>query len=534
MNKCYNSAAGGGAHWDKLVAAAINSEAKTLLRKREGQADAHQAAMAIKAAQAQQQVQGAISKPLKNTAKPSKRKKGDDAPEPPPKRDKGKGAIDLFKIDFCAERRPKGLTCNPASTEFWRDLRDEWKALTDEMRKCYNDNAESSKKMALLNRVTTAADLQLKQHHRHEGQPRQSRLAVSCESSSAPSMSAGSLLVANERVPTDGTLEPVGPTSMSSKPEFPMSEAIMKDAVDNSLIMYLAKDFKKTHSKVQPCADGEFPAKVQYDTQCRGLCRGTDHRGRARTPPEVLAMEDALVHHFDLAGTAELKSAQDLLYACEVFDEDGHLHFAGFALLACVVGRHSRFPSHQQFVLLDLVSGGNFFTGEGGARYVGCHAHVRHCPVVPAHSELHRQFRYYAEIGSSTGLVASLSESKLAASLLSKTLPRSWAKRVVLHSMESVPDMGCDGELGRVRLTGVKAAGEKQRKGLRKLVAKGVHWQVAEAEEAIHKAMPCHARQCFVQKQRETMHSNAKQCDTIQCESMQINVLTKNANQQNV
>ncbi len=77
--------------------------------------------------------------------------------EPKAKRIKAKGAKDLFKTEFIAERRIEGKSCNPANAEFWADFRKAWEDMSPEKMTNLKERSESSKVEAKNQRMQIKA-----------------------------------------------------------------------------------------------------------------------------------------------------------------------------------------------------------------------------------------------------------------------------------------------------------------------------------------------------------------------------------------
>jgi hypothetical protein len=79
---------------------------------------------------------------------------GDALQEPKAKRIKAKGAKDMFKKEFNAERRALGKSCNPANAQWRIDFKEAWDTLPADKMQNLMDRAESNKSEAKAQRST--------------------------------------------------------------------------------------------------------------------------------------------------------------------------------------------------------------------------------------------------------------------------------------------------------------------------------------------------------------------------------------------
>ena len=294
-------------------------------------------------------------------------------------------------------QRSAGTFTKVADTKFWKELKDAWRALPQERSDVYKRLAAGEITIAKEARTLwrsngAAASLSLT----CAAAAPQGTLAFPDRATPHGSVvhasrrDVGALLVGlSDPQPTGVAIPRSGPPSSHPDPQpLPLSTDVLDTYMSTSTLASLKRELYTKANKFQQTREFVIPDKVDYGSQCRGLC--------GCSPAVQLGMQDLLWQHLARVFNAPTKVNSDFLIVYEVYrlDMDPEPTHVGFALLTACSCRYGRHPAHQDFLRLDVLSQPNGLTSAG---YKACILGARRAKHCCPHADIPRHFNKFLE-----------------------------------------------------------------------------------------------------------------------------------------
>jgi hypothetical protein len=391
-NKAFCTSCNDQAQWTQFVAQSVLHQAKCVMTATRKAQEAQQAE--------KRKVEQQALPPASSSASPLPRAVDAPLAAPPPaladssRRPKARSPLELFKADFSAQLAAAGEHVNVATAAFWTRLRAAWSRLPSERIEMYKKVSEAEKTIARHARkvwregdAATSTSESTQQHAVALPGPRGAQgddsLAVVALDALLVGMSQPSPLPGDVALPGAG--QPGGrPSQEPDAP--PLSPQILDSYLQKSTLAKLKQSIHSTANKYQQAGEYTIPKKVNYGSQCRGLCQ--------KSPRIQLGMQEVMWRAWSLVFDIPNKVNRDFLMVYEVYDSDtaaDPVH-VGFALLTACACRYGRHPARQDFLRLDVIAQPN---GLKGANYEACTLRARRAPYVRPHSDIPRQFNKF-------------------------------------------------------------------------------------------------------------------------------------------